>query len=99
MSRKSICALGFAVAVFGAFCWQTHAVPAPAPATSARIWEYKVIDEHQLPKLPEGKGQLDEYQYRCERLNKVGAEGWELVAVQDNGVPMVFYFKRPKEAK
>lgn len=33
------------------------------------------------------------------RLDKLGEQGWELVAVtcNGNGTPLRFYFKRPKE--
>jgi hypothetical protein len=70
--------------------------PAPAePATPKALlkWEYKAIDAADLHKLvPEEKGD-DSYE---RALTKLGAEGWELVAVVKTEHFHWHYFKRPK---
>lgn len=48
---------------------------------------------------------MQKWEYRVEeclgdyQLDKLGEQGWELVAVtsNDSGSPLKFYFKRPKD--
>jgi ribosomal protein S11 len=56
----------------------------------AQQWEYKAI---HIPVKTNGSESVA-------ALNKLGSEGWELVAVQSNSsetINGVMYFKRPKQ--
>lgn len=68
-------------------------------ATSVR-WEYYVLevnaDIHLLKPSQFAKGQI------ADQLNKLGAEGWELVGVVNAAVgvtagPLLYHFKREIE--
>jgi hypothetical protein len=63
--------------------WQTTARSAEAKPDTAPRWEYRVLTKEQMLDL--GKKDL------ATGLNKLGDEGWELVAVEP-----AFIFKRPK---
>ena len=61
-------------------------------------WEYRALRiEDRRQRSPEGtrsRGSASEA-----KLNELGAQGWELVAVRNDGNSSqpVFYFKRPKK--
>ena len=64
--------------------------PAPPGQTvrqGSLQWEYRVLAKDQILEL--GKKQL------TEGLNRVGDDGWELVAVEPSQPP-TYYFKRPR---
>jgi hypothetical protein len=58
-------------------------VPGPQPVQ----WEYRVLTKNQILEL--GKNEL------ASGLNRVGGDGWQLVAVEPSQPP-TFYFKRPR---
>ena len=78
-------ALGFLLLVAGLGAGPAHAqlIAAEFRNDPIRKWEYRVLSKDQLPK-----GQAQEIAHA---LNKLGEEGWELVAAGD-----VYIFKRPK---
>ena len=49
-------------------------------------WEYKTVGGPKIGWLWE------------EGLNELGADGWELVHVQDKDGPPIFYLKRPVDS-
>ena len=52
-----------------------------------RAWEYKILSQR------EGTGYLQEMELR---INGLGQQGWELVAVTRHGDYVTLFFKRPK---
>lgn len=59
-------------------------------------WEYKVIHHDDRPQSGTS-GTRARSGASEEKLNKLGAEGWELVGVRNGtGSEAVFYFKRMK---
>lgn len=78
----------------------------PAPATQ---WEYLVVAggtvnlssagvDSRMRKQPDDS--FNREAYALERnLDKLGAKGWQLVAVSGSPNDPVFYLKRPKEGK
>jgi len=53
-------------------------------------WEYRVLTKDQL--LNAGKKDL------AAALNRLGSQGWELVAIETALAPSTFYFKRPRQS-
>jgi hypothetical protein len=88
-----------AVVLAGACCLSTSAQPADPPKTVQ--WENRVLDGYRLGQLG-GAKELDSGGYEDieKGLNKLGAEGWELVAVRSRGPAISendYYLKRPKK--
>lgn len=66
-------------------------------AWSGQKWEYRVLrieDRRQSGTSgTRARGSASE-----DKLNELGAEGWELISVRNDGTSQpVFYFKRPKK--
>ena len=66
-------------------------------AWAGQKWEYRVLrieDRRQASTTGTGaRGSASE-----DKLNELGAEGWELVSVRNDGSSQpLFYFKRPKK--
>jgi hypothetical protein len=86
-----------AVALCGAACALVQP-PAPAPAAVKQQWEYKVVSATALVdwQLVERGGKEGAVR-RAENLNRLGSEGWDLVAIhQQERTPATSYVKRPK---
>jgi hypothetical protein len=71
----------------------TEATAVPAPQPTAVRWEYRALTEADLLGMTEGK--------TAEAgMNKLGDEGWELVAIKSTSsmkaTPSLFCFKRFK---
>ncbi len=74
--------------------------PATRPVAGAgdrpplTAWEYNVLWHHEIAAYGPKPVSLEE------GMNKLGAEGWELVAVEPRreGATAVYYFKRPRRA-
>src|SRR5262245_54859882 len=64
--------------------------PAPSGAYPGARWEYSVLARPQVARLAGDDLQAG--------LNKLGEEGWELVAVEPAPGPGRLYFKRPTRA-
>jgi hypothetical protein len=95
MVRRNLVLIAGLALALGAVCWPSPATPAPTPP--ARGWEYKVVMEGELVSwdaVSQGKPWKDQI---AQHLNKLGEEGWELVAVEHAArtIP-TFYFKRPR---
>ena len=75
--------------------WSGHARPQKADNTR-QVWEYKALTAN-LYLMPAANSPS-----AVDQLNQCGADGWELVAVENVGVPAapsaVYYFKRLKQA-
>ena len=91
----------------GAVLLAGHSTAAPAPPPAARAWEYKMLDDFGIIELGKKadaterqRGDLAMRQSFSDGLNKLGAEGWELVSValssQTPNTRPAYYFKRPK---
>jgi hypothetical protein len=52
-----------------------------------QVWEYTILSQR------EGTGYLQEME---SRINELGQEGWELVAVTRHDVYVTLFFKRPR---
>ena len=62
-------------------------------------WEYKIVYHQSLMKIYGGSKYSTDYDpnIKLKALNKLGAEGWELVAVEGNDNQPDYYFKREKK--
>jgi hypothetical protein len=73
-------------------------------------WEYLIVaggstnlssagnDQYpRMRKAPDGSFTREQFPL-ARNLDKLGAEGWELVAVQGTGPETVFYLKRPRHS-
>jgi hypothetical protein len=80
----------------GAFLLAGHSTAAPAVPAGAKAWEYKVLYAVEIPRMggpPAEKGAHS----ATSGLNTLGAEGWDLVAVDNSPHEATKYvFKRPK---
>jgi hypothetical protein len=91
----------------GAVLLAGHSAAAPAPPAGAKGWEYKMLFDFGISELvkpanpmePE-RGDFPLRRSFADGMNKLGADGWELVAVapasQIPNAHTVYYFKRPK---
>jgi len=82
MGRKDYWVLVLAVI----FCLLVWNIPRQSLANSASrpTWEYKALMGSTLAS------------YDNERLNELGAEGWELIATTENSSARHYFFKRMK---
>ena len=75
--------------------WSGHARPQKTD-NARQVWEYKALTAN-LYVIPSANTPS-----ALEQLNQFGADGWELVAVENVGVPAapsaVYYFKRLKQS-
>src|SRR4051812_15442349 len=104
MSRNVVWLVaGLAVGV-GVVGWRAVAAPAPSPAPTERVkWEYRVLyptngeaTDQTVPKVVSVGTEWDTGPM-ANRLAELGADGWELVTVQEfGGQPAVYVFKRPR---
>jgi hypothetical protein len=64
-------------------------------------WEYKMIRGIEVGVLGGAPRNPDGVYYAEQEpgLNKLAADGWELVAVQPDGLNFWYFLKRPKIAK
>src|SRR5688572_11016781 len=103
MRRTSILGLVVLMAVFLTLADpSSQAVAVPSPAQGGFKWEYKVYTEVELANLSETKS-LEA------SLNKLGDDGWELVAIRSSnetpaalakkGSSALFVLKRLKQGK
>ena len=83
----------------GALFAQEKAVP----AVPARAWEYQILGQIEVSrlgipglKLEAGVVRLDALR---KGLDKLGAEGWELAAVECSPNYPFYYLKRPRSTK
>ena len=80
-----------AVAVYGAFIRSSG-----AEARDVQQWEFLRVEPESISGceliLNESQRISDPSKTRYDCLNDLGAQGWELVAVSNNGL----YFKRPR---
>jgi hypothetical protein len=84
--RKAI-PMGFVLLAIGIVAGsQAPALSAELKSEAATKWEYRIVSKEQLLDL--GKKDL------VAGLNKLGDDGWELVAVEP-----AYIFKRPKDRK
>jgi len=61
-------------------------------------WEYKTIDHFQLMKIGGSKDSISyDPDVKLKALNKLGLDGWELVAVEGFNNTPDYYFKREKK--
>ena len=73
--------------------------PRPAAARAGQQWEYRALRIQDRRPASGRERELGARRSGSEAtLNQLGAEGWELVAVRDEGnnSDPVFYFKRRK---
>jgi hypothetical protein len=78
-------------------------------STATTQWEYLVVAGGTVNLTSEGMGSRTRKQpddsfnreaYALERnFDKLGAKGWELIAVSGAPNDPIFYFKRPKEGR
>ena len=105
MSRTCLC-VAACVALCGvtylAAAGQVPARPAdaPVPAQAQRMvpkWEYKAVSDRSIVDyaVANAGGKTPDAQ-RTEAWNKLGDDGWELMAVGDVATDHTYYFKRPK---
>jgi hypothetical protein len=80
--RTILLAVAAAAIVLGGG-WTVRAQPVAGTSVAASRWEYRVVSEKQLKAA--GNNDL------AAGLNKLGDEGWELVAVRTD-----YIFKRPR---
>ena len=83
-----------AVACAGAFLLASRSTAAP-PA-GVRAWEYKVIYGVEIARMGGQPAEKGGHQV-TPGLNSLGADGWELVVVENaQNEAAKYYFKRPK---
>ena len=72
--------------------WETNASAEEKKANTAIKWEYKAVPREDLTNV--------QNVVSVDKLNKLGADGWELVLYhherQGPNAEFYFYFKRPK---
>ncbi len=73
---------------------QVKAVP-----VATTEWEYKLMDDHAFWELGPKDGKLSYGHVVGAGLDKLGAEGWELITVLKPGQELAYFFKRPKAAR
>jgi hypothetical protein len=67
-------------------------------------WEYRVFNFHHDPPPADGAARPAPYwmddksssESPEERLNRMGAEGWELASISQHPFDMAYVMKRPK---
>lgn len=99
---KMVYVVGLAVGFLGTAVLLRPTTAAPDPKKSAAQWEYKVLWRSDLTVL--GNPEIDRYgrnvntaEHYEAGLKKLGADGWELVAVSSTQAGSEnFYLKRPK---
>ncbi len=80
--KNKLFGIGLVALMFLAFGWiSLNSQTTQAQSVVSQKWEYKSVDK-SWTTVSEDK------------LNKLGNEGWELVAIQND--PVRFVFKRPK---
>ena len=107
MKRTILVAL-LLLAPIGAVVVKTsgQAVPDRAGRTTAERWEYLAVAGPTTTNFtPTGNPNMRKLEERTfaregfvleQHLDKLGAQGWELVSVAGPAQDPVFYFKRPK---
>jgi hypothetical protein len=87
-----------AVVVCSALCIGRDSLTAQVKAVPAATteWEYKLMDDHAFFELGPKDGKLSRGHVLGEGLNKLGAEGWELITVLKPDEGLAYFFKRPK---
>lgn len=80
-SLTAVAALAFAF-LAGALCYQVILPNAKADAHARRHWQYQCFEASGVAQV-------------TERANKLGTEGWELVASAGSKRGTVWCFKRP----
>ncbi|MEM8954424.1 MAG: hypothetical protein AAGD22_09760 [Verrucomicrobiota bacterium] len=78
---------------------QAQEEKAVTPPSGHQLWEYRALriqDRRQSGSLNRDIGAREAQSE--DTLNLLGAKGWELVAIRNDGsTEPVFYFKRPKK--
>jgi hypothetical protein len=101
MNRPRVLFTLVAVVVFSALCIGRDSLTAQVKAVPVATteWEYKLMDDHAVLELGPKEGQPS-FGHRLEAgLNKLGAEGWELITVSKPGPDLIYFLKRPKAAR
>ena len=101
MNRLRVLFMLVAVVVCSALCISRDSLTAQEKAVPVATteWEYKLMDDHAFFELFPKEGKLN-YGHMVEAgVNKLGAEGWELIAVLKPGQELAYFFKRPKAAR
>ena len=101
MNRPRVLFTLVAVVVCSALCIGRDSLTAQVKAVPVATteWEYKLMDDRAVLELGPKEGQLA-FGHRLEAgLNKLGAEGWELITVSKPGQDLIYFFKRPKAAR
>ena len=101
MNRPRVLFTLVAVVVCSALCIGRDSLTAQVKAVPVATteWDYKLMDDQAVLDLGPKEGQLA-IGHRLEAgLNKLGAEGWELITVSKPGQYQIYFFKRPKAAR
>src|SRR5690349_3240268 len=101
MNRPRALFMLVAVVVCSVLCIGRDSLTAEVKAvpTATAEWEYKLMDDQAVLGLGPKEGQLSFGHTLEAGLNKLGAEGWELVTVSKPAQNLVYFFKRPKAAR
>ena len=101
MNRLRVLFTLVAVVVCSALCIGRDSLTAQVKAVPVATteWDYKLMDDQAVLDLGPKEGQLA-FGHRLEAgLNKLGAEGWELITVLKPGQELAYFLKRPKAAR
>ena len=101
MNRPRVLFTLIAVVICSALCIGRDSLTAQVKAVPVATteWEYKLMDDRAVLELGPKEGQLS-FGLRLEAgLNKLGAEGWELITVSKPGQDLIYFLKRPKAAR
>lgn len=98
MNRLRVLFTLVAVVVCSALCIGRDSLTAQVKAVPVATteWEYKLMDDPAVFELGPKEGQLAFGLVLQAGLNKLGAEGWELITVSKPGQNLIYFFKRPK---
>jgi len=101
MNRPRVLFVLVAVVVCSALCIGRDSLTAEVKAVPVATteWEYKLMDDPAVLELGPKEGQPSFGHALQAGLNKLGAEGWELITVSKPGPNLVYFFKRPKAAR